>query len=409
LISTMAYNSLLAITDKGYTGHEQLDNVGLIHMNGRVYDPTLGRFLSADPNIQAPTNTQSLNRYAYVLNNPLSATDPSGYFSLKKFIAGALSNGIIGEVFAQKVPWLRSAFNLVGCVVGGPLACGAMVAGNSYAAGASTGDALRSGVIAGVSKWAFSPSGENIPSFGEVASRVALNAVAAKNPGFGQALMFVSGNGFDPDSLANTTQNLIGQGAQYAASKELARFAAKHGMTLQELNLFLALNSKIGLKLAGTTFDQSDRKDGSRRVGGFLSRDESGYFGRSGRFIGVLWDINDTVLNAQGLLDAVSLQVINSGYRGHIIGHSLGAARANNLYRQGFISGATTLSLPGFAYPVAGSNSVCGNFDLVCGGAFMTALRPGTVPTPSPSWWNVVGSNHTINTVKGYNDIWGGP
>lgn len=50
-------------------------------MNGRVYDPTLGRFLSVDPVFQAPTNGQSLNPYSYVLNNPLSLTDPSGYTS----------------------------------------------------------------------------------------------------------------------------------------------------------------------------------------------------------------------------------------------------------------------------------------------------------------------------------------
>lgn len=48
-------------------------------MNGRVYDPTLGRFLSVDPVFQFPTNTQSLNPYSYVMNNPLSLTDPSGY------------------------------------------------------------------------------------------------------------------------------------------------------------------------------------------------------------------------------------------------------------------------------------------------------------------------------------------
>lgn len=48
-------------------------------MNGRVYDPTLGRFLSVDPVFQFPTNAQSLNPYSYVLNNPLSLTDPSGY------------------------------------------------------------------------------------------------------------------------------------------------------------------------------------------------------------------------------------------------------------------------------------------------------------------------------------------
>jgi RHS repeat-associated protein len=67
----------------GFTGHETITEVGLVHMNGRVYDPVLGRFLSADPIIQMPGNMQSYNRYSYVLNNPLSYTDPSGY-SLKK-------------------------------------------------------------------------------------------------------------------------------------------------------------------------------------------------------------------------------------------------------------------------------------------------------------------------------------
>ncbi|MBI5437357.1 MAG: type IV secretion protein Rhs, partial [Nitrosomonadales bacterium] len=49
----------------GYTGHEMLDDVGLIHMNGRLYDPVTGKFLSADPNIQDPFNLQSYNRYSY--------------------------------------------------------------------------------------------------------------------------------------------------------------------------------------------------------------------------------------------------------------------------------------------------------------------------------------------------------
>ncbi len=68
------------ITLRGFTGHEQLDEVGLVHMGGRVYDPILGRFLQADPFIQQPENSQNFNRYSYVLNNPLNKTDPSGYF-----------------------------------------------------------------------------------------------------------------------------------------------------------------------------------------------------------------------------------------------------------------------------------------------------------------------------------------
>lgn len=63
-------------------------------MNGRICDPTLGRFLQADPHIQAPKNSQSFNRYSYVLNNPMSMTDPSGYFfkSLFKKLNKALGD-----------------------------------------------------------------------------------------------------------------------------------------------------------------------------------------------------------------------------------------------------------------------------------------------------------------------------
>ncbi len=77
-IELMNFDS--STTTKGFTGHEMLDEVGLIHMNGRIYDPRLGRFMQADPFIQASGNTQSYNRYSYVMNNPLKYTDPSGYF-----------------------------------------------------------------------------------------------------------------------------------------------------------------------------------------------------------------------------------------------------------------------------------------------------------------------------------------
>ncbi|TCN60926.1 RHS repeat-associated core domain-containing protein [Flavobacterium circumlabens] len=68
----------LTVLDRGYTGHEHLQSVGLINMNARLYDPLLHRFLQADNYIQDPTNTQNYNQYGYVLNNPLLYTDPSG-------------------------------------------------------------------------------------------------------------------------------------------------------------------------------------------------------------------------------------------------------------------------------------------------------------------------------------------
>ncbi|NQY65332.1 MAG: RHS repeat-associated core domain-containing protein [Alteromonadaceae bacterium] len=84
LDSLLANYSKLSPTDRGYTGHKHIEALDIIHMNGRIYDPTLGRFLQADPIIQAPTDSQSYNRYAYVRNNPLSLTDPSGYSWLSK-------------------------------------------------------------------------------------------------------------------------------------------------------------------------------------------------------------------------------------------------------------------------------------------------------------------------------------
>jgi RHS repeat-associated protein len=60
------------------TWFEHLDDWQLIHMNGRVFDYNLGRFMSIDPIIQSPGNSQSINGYSYIMNNPLSGTDPSG-------------------------------------------------------------------------------------------------------------------------------------------------------------------------------------------------------------------------------------------------------------------------------------------------------------------------------------------
>ena len=50
------------ITTRGFTGHEQVDSMGIIHTNGRIYDPKLGRFLQADPIVQAPKNSQNLKK-----------------------------------------------------------------------------------------------------------------------------------------------------------------------------------------------------------------------------------------------------------------------------------------------------------------------------------------------------------
>lgn len=74
---------------RGYTGHEEMTDFGLINMNARLYDPLLGRFISADDYVQMPENSQNFNRYAYCVNNPLKYSDPSGNFVFPAVLAVA--------------------------------------------------------------------------------------------------------------------------------------------------------------------------------------------------------------------------------------------------------------------------------------------------------------------------------
>jgi RHS repeat-associated protein len=84
----------LSMIHRGYTGHEMLPEFGLIHMNGRMYDPLLGRMLSPDNYVQDPNNPNNYNRYAYCMNNPLKYTDPSGEWVAS--VVGALIFGYLG-------------------------------------------------------------------------------------------------------------------------------------------------------------------------------------------------------------------------------------------------------------------------------------------------------------------------
>jgi RHS repeat-associated protein len=154
-------------TDRGFTGHEHLDEVNLIHMNGRVYDPVIGRFLSADPFVQMPDFTQSLNRYSYVLNNPLSLVDPSGYLSLKDVFKIGVTIGVgilTGGAALSLLPGVSLSVGISAVASGGVMATGGVsgviIAGvgmgfgasfsGTLLAGGSLDDALRSGLKGGI-------------------------------------------------------------------------------------------------------------------------------------------------------------------------------------------------------------------------------------------------------------------
>ena len=107
--------------DRGFTGHEHLDELALVHMNGRIYDPLIGRFLSGDPVIQSPEDLQNYNRYTYVLNNPLRYTDPSGNCidGISTGICVAMFMAGTAMIVAGNKHWQMVGMLLVGAALGG--------------------------------------------------------------------------------------------------------------------------------------------------------------------------------------------------------------------------------------------------------------------------------------------------
>ena len=126
-------------TGRGYTCHEHLRDFGLINMNARLYDPVLGRFVSPDPYVQTPDFTQSYNRYAYALNNPLKYSDPNGEWIhiLLGAIVGGVSN-LIATWDSADGFWEHTASFVVGAGVG---AVTAASAGSSLLGTAAIGGA----------------------------------------------------------------------------------------------------------------------------------------------------------------------------------------------------------------------------------------------------------------------------
>jgi RHS repeat-associated protein len=142
---------------RGYTGHEQLDDSGLIHMNGRIYDPELGRFLSPDPYVQIPEYSQNFNRYSYVLNNPLNATDPSGFSFLSKFFSKVGSwikenwRTIVVIVAAVVVTVLTAGIaGSVAYSAAYSLAASGVAVGTAAAAGAAAGFAVAGAIVGAI-------------------------------------------------------------------------------------------------------------------------------------------------------------------------------------------------------------------------------------------------------------------
>jgi RHS repeat-associated protein len=102
------YSSGITATDYRYTGQLQQADINLYYYNARYYDPALGRFVQSDTIIPQPGSIQSYDRYAYVNNNPLRYTDPSGHgldFGINDPYSNAVAHGMSYETYTSYTPY----------------------------------------------------------------------------------------------------------------------------------------------------------------------------------------------------------------------------------------------------------------------------------------------------------------
>ncbi|MBL7683827.1 MAG: VCBS repeat-containing protein [Flavipsychrobacter sp.] len=136
------------ITDRGYTGHEHivLDgwNNNIINMNGRLYDPLIGRMFSPDPFIPDGTNSQDYNKYTYARNNPLKYNDPDGNWV--NIAIGAVVGGFTGYQIGKArnaTGWGLAFYTVAGAAIG------AGTSGIGTAISAAGGGAITVGAASG--------------------------------------------------------------------------------------------------------------------------------------------------------------------------------------------------------------------------------------------------------------------
>ena len=196
-------DSITSLTTRGYIDQEELQDVALIHLNGRVYAPYVARFTSADPMTAQPYDAQGWDRYAYVGNDPLNNTDPSGTQSLPGIAIGAVSGGTAGYI----------AGGVKGLIIGGIVGAGVGAVAAPLSAAAATAVLTATGssaaaIVTGTSLFV----GEN-PLAGGLAT-------AATHESEGQPLLSNVGEGAIIGGLvplASGEAYLIGPGAAVVA------------------------------------------------------------------------------------------------------------------------------------------------------------------------------------------------
>ncbi len=156
-----ATGSITSQTTRGFTGHEHIASVGLINMNARIYDPQIGRFMTADPMVEDIYLSQVLNSYTYVGNNPLSLIDRSGMCFLGCFWKQSWFRSVLAIAAVVLLRWeiLPSVFGILPQSIESILISGAVAGAiGGGVKGAALG-ALQATLFFGAGKFLASASG----------------------------------------------------------------------------------------------------------------------------------------------------------------------------------------------------------------------------------------------------------
>jgi RHS repeat-associated protein len=292
--------------------------VGLINMNGRVYDPVLGRFLSPDPQLQTPGDLQNYNRYSYVLNNPLRYTDPTGYD-----FWGSLGN-IFSNPGSAIMFFAETAMSVFACVVAPGVGCmvvGAMIAMfNATVAiseGASFGQtALTLGIGLGV---------------GALTSGI----VAGLAGPDASSVWGIVGGGASAAATSALSDVVAGQSVGWDVFWSTAISAARGGITFG-LRQVVPVSQASAQPQAGSGEAQAERSVGANPSGvsdrmppGAGGGDSGGgrgvgvALGYAGRFtldlIGKVWGLPNTALGLAVAVVEEIVSVLSLPFGGHVI------------------------------------------------------------------------------------------
>jgi RHS repeat-associated protein len=379
--------------ERGYTGHEHLAEVRLIHMNGRVFDPAAGRFLQADPVVQEATNSQNYNRYAYVLNNPLSLTDPSGRNWLSKFIHkntaqmqflhGDLAGGWLTRKYADRAaanPYVRMVGAAVAAYYTYGLASGwAEGAGYSVAAANAIGGSAAGFASGGI-------QGGNVESavWGAVTGAFAgylSGGTNFRNPidSLGQL-----GNAVIQADYMYVGRTALNYLMNRAASRIALEAAVNVGIQPEALDAALMSLSALGNEVTGSRFQTDDFN--------FSQTSQVGFRGYGNRgTAGYVFDTIDAILAFQGKPTASLRDFAYSPYRGSAVsGHSLGSLDGIFAVSHGLSPHAELYSVPIGNVATGAANVHIGDFDPINGGYLGTLFnwRAAVCPT---------GFNHALS------------